>query len=93
MRKMRWIPMTASLQHKKRGNMREDLNSHHKRRHLHLTQSCFRSKQMQIINEEAAQEEEEEEGETGSCNDDSSEVSDEDDVENLLAPQEQTQIK
>ncbi|XP_030595965.1 uncharacterized protein DDB_G0290685 isoform X2 [Archocentrus centrarchus] len=55
-----------------------------------ITMQEKRSKQMQI-SEEAAQEEEE--GKTGSCNDDSNEVSDEDDVENLLAPQKQTQKK
>ncbi|CAI5652367.1 unnamed protein product [Oreochromis niloticus] len=45
----------------------------------------------QIITDEAAQEQEE--GKTGSDNDDSNEVSDEDDIENLLAPQEETQEK
>lgn len=49
----------------------------------------FRS--TQIITEEAAQEQEE--GKTGSDNDDSNEVSDEEDIENLLAPQEETQQK
>lgn len=49
----------------------------------------FRS--TQIITDEAAQEQEE--GKTGSDNDDSNEVSDEDDIENLLAPQEETQEK
>lgn len=49
----------------------------------------FRS--TQIITEEAAQEQEE--GKTGSDNDDSNEVSDEEDIENLLAPQDETQQK
>lgn len=54
----------------------------------------FRSKKMQIIHEEASEnvdEEEEEEGsETGSSDDDSNEFIDED-IEHLLAPQEQSQ--
>ncbi|XP_063352556.1 17S U2 SnRNP complex component HTATSF1 isoform X2 [Pelmatolapia mariae] len=45
----------------------------------------------QIITEEAAQEQEE--GKTGSDNDDPNKVGDEDDIENLLAPQEETQQK
>lgn len=61
-------------------------------RHHHKKIECnpvFRS--TQIITEEAAQEQEE--GKTGSDNDDSNKVSDEEDIENLLAPQEETQQK
>lgn len=52
----------------------------------------FRSKKMYIIPEEASEDDEEEEGsETGSS--DSNEFSNGDDVEHLLAPQEQSQKK
>lgn len=53
----------------------------------------FRSKKMHIIPEEASEDDDEEEGsKTGSSDDDSNEFSDED-IEHLLAPQEQSQKK
>lgn len=69
----------------------KDWNIPHRHHHKKKIECnpVFRS--TQIITEEAAQEREE--GKTGSDNDDSNEVSDEEDIENLLAPQEETQQK
>lgn len=66
--------------------------------HLSYMQSVvFRSKKMHIIPEEASEDDDDEDekdgSKTGSSDNDSDEFSDEDDVEHLLAPQEQSQKK
>lgn len=91
----RETPRTASSPHRASKTVKEASGLPHKRQHTKLKtiRFVFRTKKMHIIPEEGGEDEEEDEDEEGTTGSSDSRENSDEDIENLLAPQEQSQKK